>query len=160
MRFVRFAALCLAVSAVIAWAGPASSAAILEREYRFGPDRVFLEGAGDQTLVKVSGGVADVRPGRPDLPWVSETVELPAGQRVARLEIVTVETERVAAGVSIPPTVLPAHGLGPFPRSAPDPAFFGHAGFQPEQVAALGAQGYQRGTGSRRFASRPPAGTP
>src|SRR5437867_3330158 len=109
MRFVRFAALCLAVSAVTAWASPASSAATLEREYRFGPERVTVDRAGDQTLVKVSGGVADVRPGRPDLPWVSETVELPAGQRVARLEIVTVETEQVAAGVSIPSTVIPEH---------------------------------------------------
>ena len=111
MRFMRSAALCFtAAIAVAASAGPVFSATTLQREYRFGPDRVTVERKGDETQVRVLGGIADVRPGRPDLPWVSETVQLPAGQRLARVEVVSVETEHVASGVSIPTTVSVGHG--------------------------------------------------
>ncbi len=122
-----------------------ASALTLEREFTFERSRVTVERIGDRTLVSARGSSAETDPGRPDLPWFGELVELPAGQRVVSVEVIGVDTEPLAEAARLSPAVTPRPGLGPILRSAPDARFFEGAGFQPAEVVRLGEQGSLRG---------------
>jgi hypothetical protein len=123
---------------------PARSASI-ELEFRYGPDRYVLTPRGGVTEVGWRGAMPEFRAGRPDLPWIGERVELPAGTRVGRVEVMAVETAPVAEGVRLPAARVPSPGLGPIERSAFDPRHVEHDGVEPAMPVELGAQGFQAG---------------
>ena len=124
---------------------PALGATLLEHEVRFGPDRVRLENRDGHVGLVTPGAVPEPRAGRPDLPWFGERVDLPAGVKVASVELVSIETEPVAEHVTIESARIPQAGSQAVVRSAPDPAVFASAQAQPEVPVELGYQGYRRG---------------
>jgi hypothetical protein len=144
MNLLRTAALAPAALA-LALSIPASAATTEEREFRFAADRFELRRSGGATEVHVRGGVEDPTPGRPALPWLAETLEVPAGLRVARVEIVGADYEPLAGGVRLPSAAVMRPGIAAVERTAPDPAYFERAGFQPGMPVRLGPQGFQRG---------------
>lgn len=124
----------------------AVSASTTEREFRYGPDRFDLtRNADGTTQVGMRSATREYTAGRPDLPLVGERVELPPGQRLAAVELVGLETAPLAQGVRLPSAMLMRPGVDSLERSAPDPAIFGRAGFVPEQLVQVGAQGFERG---------------
>jgi hypothetical protein len=142
----RKPALAFALLLLAAHAGTAGAAA-LEREFTFAPDQVTLVSHDGATEVRFRGGQAEERSGRPDLPWVSERVELPDGQRVARIEIVSLEGAPLASGVRIPTAVRALPSSFAIERTAPDSVYFARAGLQPDPPAEVALQGYEDGTG-------------
>ncbi len=132
--------------AVLLLASGVARAATFDREFGYGPDRFRLGRNADGTT-QVEMGVAsrDFTPGSPDLPMVGERIELPAGMRVTRVEVVALETAPLAASARIPSAVVVKPGLGPVERTTPNAALFAHRGFLPEQAVTLGLQGEQRG---------------
>ncbi len=140
---VRIVAILTAL--VVALSVSAASALTLERELKLDPARVTLANSNGFTLVSAQGGTHEYSPGRPDLPWLAERVDLPAGMKVTGVEVLSVTTELLRDGVRIPaaPSARPGAGVGE--RSAADARFFASASFQPEQLAALGTQGSLRG---------------
>src|SRR5437867_2500413 len=143
--------LCAAALLLLAHGGNSSVAeaggaarSMVEREFQFTPGAFRLVPRGGQTLVEVRGGVPEDRPGYPDLPSVTERVDLPAGQRVADLEVVSLETALLADAVRLPAAFDLRPGRPTPERTAPDPGAFTRRGFQPAIPARLGVQGTQR----------------
>ncbi len=130
---------------VLSAAAPDVSALTLEREVRFDPERVRIRTEGGVTTVEAAGGTHEFTPGRPDLPWVAERVDLPAGMKVTAVEVVEVETAPLAGRLRVATAPLARPGAGPGERTAEDARAYGRAGFQPERLAALGVQGSLRG---------------
>ncbi len=141
-RRILLAVLCLTA---LAPARGAFAARTLEHEIRFGPERVRLEQRGGSTRLVAPGAVSEERAGRPDVPWLSERLALPAGQRVVSVEVTGLETALIADGVRLPAAPLPRAGALDVERSAPDPAIFAGAAAQPEAPVELGLQGHRRG---------------
>src|SRR5262249_33881588 len=83
--------------------------------------------------------------GRPDLPWISERVALPAGMKLTRVDVVSAATELVADGVRLATTLSAKPGATPDERTLADPRFYADPAFQPAALAAPGAQGSLRG---------------
>ena len=104
-----------------------------------------LTAAGGFTRVRIEDAVPERRAGRPDLPSLLERVVLPPGVRVERVEVTALETAPLGSGVKVAPAIVPRHGAGEEQASAPDPALYQRAGFQPEVPVALGVQGFERG---------------
>ena len=136
----------VAAIAALACAAPAWPATTIEREYRFGPDDISIVRGADATEVRLRGGMREFAPGRPDLPWKAERVDLPAGQRVSGIEVIALETSPLADAVRVPSAIEPTPGLGPVQRTPPDPAVYGVDRFEPEAPVRLGPQGFERGT--------------
>ncbi len=143
----RWMAQTLCVAVMLAMAVPVSAGSTLEREFRFAQERVRLTDRGAITQVEFEGGAAEDAAGLPDLPWISQRVDLPEGQRVSSVEVISIETELLRARAALPSAVIPKPGLGPIERSTPDPERFARAGFQPETPVRVGTQGYQAGHG-------------
>ena len=70
-----------AVLFLISAARPVRAQSFLEREFSLDPGRVRIESASGLLQVSVPGSAREFRSGRPDLPWVSERIELPVGVR-------------------------------------------------------------------------------
>jgi len=123
----------------------ASAAAVIDREFRYGPERIHLAVRDGRTRVQVKDGMHEFSPGQPDLPSVGERIELPAGMKVVGVEVTALETAPLAdkALLTSAPKVKPeiAEEL-----TTPDAAAYARAGFQPESPVALGLQGTQRET--------------
>src|SRR6185503_17610924 len=128
MRCPSLAVLCAAVSIMTATAS-AGADSFIEREFRFAPERFSSVERDGITEIKVEGGFRDLTPGRPDLPWVSETVEVAAG---------LAKSVRLASTLEARPEPTQV-------RSAPNPEWFSRRGFQPETAVRAGYQGHQRG---------------
>lgn len=147
--------LCLVLSVLLGsaiWAVMApdavSASTTVEREFRYGPERFELtRGADGTTHVGMRSATREYTAGRPDLPLVSERVELPAGLRLAAVEIAGLETAPLAQDVRLPSALLMRPGVDSLERSVPDPAIFGRADFVPGQLVQVGAQGFERGQG-------------
>ena len=133
-------ALCL-----IVWNAGAASAASLERDFTFTPDQFVVATHDSVTEVRLRGGRGEDRAGYPDLPWISERVELPDGQRVARIEIESVEVAPLATGARIASAVLTQPGTLAIERTPPNAAAYSRSGFQPDVAAKLSLQGYEEG---------------
>jgi len=142
---MKLDALFAAAAVCVLAAGPAFSAT-LDREFRYDESRIRLtRNADGTTQVSLASGMRDFTPGHADLPLAAERVDLPPGTRVAKLEVVDVETAALAAQAHVPSAVVAKPGLGPIVRTAPDPMVFARDAWQPEQLASVGAQGDQRG---------------
>ncbi|MBI5710352.1 MAG: VCBS repeat-containing protein [Candidatus Eisenbacteria bacterium] len=126
--------------------GVAPAATTLEREFRYGPERFALVRLADgTTAVEMPGAIHEFTAGRPDLPQQGEVLELPAGMRVTAVEVVTLETAPLAAGVRMASAIVTRPGVEPVERSAPDPAWYQRSGFEPGVPVRLGVQGFARG---------------
>jgi hypothetical protein len=138
----------LMVTVAFATVAPVVHASTVERTFTFPAHRLTLSEHGGLTHLEYDGGVPETRAGRPDLPSVSERVEIPIDMKAVGIEVLSVDTELAAAKVRLPSAIKPTPGLGVVERSAADPRYF-TAGVQPERVAELGHQGFERG---RKFA--------
>jgi hypothetical protein len=123
----------------------AAALTTVEHEITFDAARLSVREADGVHHVEVDGAMRTFEAGRPDLPWVGELVEIPAGMKVQRVEIVEASTAPLAARAQLPSAPKVEPGLNSVVRTAPDPAWFGRRGFQPESPVRLGAQGSQRG---------------
>ena len=123
-----------------------ASALTLEREVRIDPARVSVSIAQGVASVEARGAATrEYRAGQPDLPWISERVDLPAGMKLTRVEVLAVETQPLADGVRVPPALSSRPGSAPGERSLEDAAVFASPTFQPEVLALPGVQGSLRG---------------
>ncbi len=143
MRLVLAAFAVLLTSASTA---PATAATI-EREFSFETSRVRVEVVDGLSVVSARRSMPETEAGRPDLPWFAELVDVPAGQRVSRVEVVSLETAPLASQARLAPAVSPSPGLGPILRSTADDRFFEGEAMQPEEFVRLGTQGNLRGRG-------------
>ena len=127
-------------------AGTAFATTFLDHDVRFDAARIATRSGPDGTvLVDFVGGSHTYESGHPDLPWVSESVDLPAGQRVVRVEILSERTEPLAAGGRLASAISPQPGSGPILRTTPDRQLYASNEFQPQQPAQVGVQGFERG---------------
>ncbi|MCC6349891.1 MAG: VCBS repeat-containing protein [Candidatus Eisenbacteria bacterium] len=131
--------------ALLATAGVASAATVIEKEFRYDAGRVRVASRDGYTAVEARGAVREFRSGHPDLPWISERIDLPEGTRATSVEVVDVETGLLARGALIAPAMVLTPGLGPVERTRPDPRYFSTATPQPEDWVGLGEQGSRRG---------------
>lgn len=142
---MSFRSLALLAGLLLASAGTSHAATAIERDFRYDANRVRLANRDGYTHVDAAGSMREFRPGHPDLPWLTERVDLPAGMRVTGVEILTVETDPLASGARIAPAAVVKAGIEPLERTAPDPRFFSAATPQPEELVGLGQQGSLRG---------------
>src|ERR1041384_5578674 len=124
---------------------PSVQAATIEREFQFSPDRFALRKSGEITSVAVKGAAPSVAAGQPELPWIDEQIELPPGTRVSAIQVTSTSTSAWADHVRLPAAWTFSKDTHAVLRSTPDAAAFSRPGFQPEQVAQVGMQGWQRG---------------
>jgi hypothetical protein len=132
-------------------AAPAAPAQGFEHEFRYAPELFTVAEREGLTHVVVAGATREFRAGRPDLPWLGEMVEVPAGFRVAGVRVVVLETAPLKERAMLPSAVEPRPGLEPVERTAPDPEYFSRAGFQPGSPVRLGYQGWMRGRNMASF---------
>ncbi len=123
---------------------PVVSAATIQREFRYPASQINVRAEG---IIDVErpGATREFRPGRPDLPIVSERIDLPAGMRVASIRVIDLVTAPLANRVEVPSAVIVKPGLGETERTRRSPEFFGRAGMQPSVPVELSYQGFQRG---------------
>lgn len=124
---------------------PAHAASVIEHELTLDRARVSVTQRGGFSVVDVKGGMREFAPGRPDLPWLSERIDIPVGTRVISVDVVDLVTAPLAEGVRLQPSISPQPGLGPVVRSQAQDAYFTGNAFQPERLVELGAQGGMRG---------------
>ena len=143
MRLRSFASFVLGV--LFLTASSAHAASVIEHQFTLDPAAVKVTQRGGFASVDVKGGMREFAPGRPDLPWLSERIDLPVGARVTAIEVIDVATTPIAEGVQLQPSISPSPGLGDVVRSQPDDLYFTGNAFQPARLAELGVQGGQRG---------------
>ena len=117
----------------------------LEREVRIDPARVSVSIANGVASVDARGATREYTAGRPDLPWISERVDLPDGMKLTQVEVLGVTTQPMADGVRVLPALSAKTGAAPGERSLADAAVFASPTFQPEVLALPGVQGSLRG---------------
>lgn len=142
---LRYRSVAILAAVLISCATAAQASVTLERDFSYDAQRVKLTQKEGYSYVAAKTAMRELAAGRPDLPWLSERVELPQGMEVTSVEVVDVQAEALASGAHLPSAEVPHPGLGPIERSKPDPAYFNSVGFQPAQIVALGAQGDMRG---------------
>lgn len=130
---------------VLLLATRAATAGVIEHPITLDPSRVSVTRAGEYTDVQVKGATREFAAGRPDLPWLSERIDIPAGERVTAVEVLSFSSEPLASGARLRPSIDPQPGLGPIVRTKADAAYFSGNAFQPERLVELGAQGGMRG---------------
>ncbi len=122
------------------------AAVTFEREFRIDASRVRTQAGPDgATLVFARGGMGEFSPGAPDLPWIAEAVDVPAGFRVAGVEVLSAEWQALASGVRVAPAIEPTPGLDEVRRTAPDARLYASADFVPTAPVRVGEQGSMRG---------------
>ena len=142
---MRCLPLAVACSMMVLGAASGRATTLLESEFTFPAERFSLTARNGETLIEYRGASREFAAGRPDLPWMGELVEVPAGLRLVRVEVLDLQSASLAASARIPSAIRPTPGLGPIERSAPDPELFSRPGFQPESPVRLGPQGWMRG---------------
>jgi Peptidase family C25/FG-GAP-like repeat/FlgD Ig-like domain len=134
-----------AVFFVTLLAAPLAQSATLDRDLTYAPEIVHVTTLDGRVEVSALRGMGELRAGRPDLPWVTERVELPDGQRVARVDVISIEEAPLADHIQMQSAIQPKPGSDVISRTPPDAAAFSHAGYQPEVPVELGYQGYEDG---------------
>ena len=142
---MRHPPMVLLAALLLGAAAAAHATSTLDRQFVYDARRVHVGQREGFTAVDLAGAGRESRPGRPDLPWLSERVDLPPGTKVISVEVTDLATESLGSGARIAPAVVPTPGLGPIERSRPDPLFFGSSALQPAEIVSLGAQGDLRG---------------
>ena len=84
---------------VVSAAARNASALTLDREVRIDPKRVTVSIAKGVATVDAKGATREYRAGQPDLPWISERIDLPAGTKLTRVEVISAETQPLTDGV-------------------------------------------------------------
>lgn len=130
---------------LILLAPSARAASSIEHEWNLDPARVSVTQRGGFTVVDAKGAMREFAPGRPDLPWLSERIDIPAGTRVTSVEVVNLVTAPLASDAVLQSSIAPQPGLGPVVRTPATAAYFTGNTFQPERLVELGAQGGMRG---------------
>ena len=130
---------------VVSAAAHDAAALTLDREVRIDPRRVTVSIAKGVATVEATGATRDYSAGRPDLPWIAERVDLPAGMRLTRVEVIAAETQPLADAVRVLPALSAKTGALPGERSLADASVFSSSVFQPEVLALPGVQGSLRG---------------
>ena len=123
----------------------AASGKTIHQEFHYPSAQVQVK-AGGIVEVDRSGATREFRPGRPDLPLVSERVDVPIGYRVASVRLLKLVTAPLGERVEVPTAMVVKPGLGEIERTPRNAAFFSHAGMQPSIPVELGYQGFQRGS--------------
>jgi len=123
----------------------ARAATTIDREFTYPAGRFTVRDRDGVTDVDVEGATREFVAGRPDLPWVSEAVEVPTGMRVVRIQIEEIATEPLAQAARIASSVRAVPGLGSIERTPPDAEHFTAGRLEPAEPVQLGYQGYQRG---------------
>ncbi len=134
----------LVALALIALASTASALTI-DRTLTIDAARVRVSSANGLTMIDAVGGTHEFTSGRPDLPWMSERVDLPAGMKVTGVEVVSFQSELLRDGVRVAPAPATRPDAGPGERTAPDARAYAATSFVPSQLASLGVQGSMRG---------------
>ena len=142
---MRFRIVAVVAALLVALSAAAASALTLERDLKLDASRITLASSNGFTLVEAQGGTHEYAAGHPDLPWVAERVDLPAGMRITGVEVVSLASELLRDGVRIPAALSARPGAAVGERSVADDRFFTSAQFQPEQLVAVGTQGSLRG---------------
>lgn len=143
MKPSHLAAACATVLCLVPALGHA--ARTLDHELRLDPAALEVVEAGGITEVRAARATREFRAGLPDLPWIVEHVELPAGARLARVEVLELITRPLRSNARLHGAIVPRPGLGPIDRAAPDEALYARGVFLPETPVEIGAQGFQRG---------------
>src|SRR5438046_2762599 len=101
--------LCLSSAALLMMssAGVAVAQSAIEREFSFDPSRVRIEQAAGALQVSVPGTMREFRPGRPDLPWTSERVDLPIGMRIRSVRILSLDSRPLAESGRLQSAIRP-----------------------------------------------------
>ncbi len=139
---VRYSLALLALAALVPTLAHGET---LQRTFRYSAASIHVRAHDGVVDLALPGAMREFRPGHPDLPLASETVELPAGFKVGSVRITDLRTVPLAGGVRVPSAMVVKPGLGAIERTAPAAAWFQHAGFQPEVPVTLGYQGWERG---------------
>ena len=121
------------------------AATSFDRDFTFSPDQLSITRDGAIAHVRAAGETREFRAGRPDLPWVAREIELPVGTRVVSVEVLELETEPMASGVSLRAAVRPTPGFEGIHRTEPDPQYFEASSWTPELPVEVGLQGARRG---------------
>jgi Peptidase family C25/FG-GAP-like repeat/Propeptide_C25 len=119
-------------------------AATVEHTFTFEPSRLQILQQDGVTEVRADRASREFRAGLPDLPWITEDIDVPAGMRVSRIEVVSLDTTPLRSGVTLRSAIVPKPGLGPIERSPVDAALYARGAFLPEVPVELGAQGFMR----------------
>ncbi len=122
-----------------------ANATTIDRQFGYDTGRLRVGERLGYTAVDLPGALRESRAGYPDLPWLSERVELPPGTKVTAVEVTDVATRVIARGAHVAPAIVPTPGIGPVERSKPDPAVFASVSPQVAELVTLGAQGDMRG---------------
>lgn len=142
---MRLRMLAILVGVLLMSAAVAHASTVIEKEFRYDAARVRVTHRDGYSSVEASGSMREFRPGRPDLPWLSERIDLPDGMRLTAVEVVEVETGVLASRALVAPSRVVSPGLGPVERTRPDARFFSTSTPQPEELVGLGEQGSLRG---------------
>lgn len=142
---MRLRSLTVLAGLLLATTDVSHSAGVVEREFRYDSGRVSVTHRDGYAHVDARGSLREFRPGRPDLPWIAERIDLPAGTRAASVEVIELETDVLARGARVAPSAVVSPGLGPVELTTPDARYFMAATPQPEELVGVGEQGGLRG---------------
>src|SRR5262245_59024000 len=112
-----------AVLLLVSGGRTARAETFLEREFSLDPARVRVVRGGGLRQVSVPEGMPEFRAGRPDLPWISQRIELPAGVRVKAVEVLSIDSRPLTEAGRLPSAIHPTPGLGKVERTEPDRVF-------------------------------------
>lgn len=146
MKWHRFLA-CVAcvMGALVTVPSVTLAATTIEREFTFDASRVSIDQQSGWTTVRAAGGMREFAAGHPDLPWISERIDLPPGTRATSIEVLSLETAPLASNARLRSAVVAKPGITDDEYSVPNAALFQSAAFQPEVPVRLGGQGDLRG---------------
>ncbi|MCE9626771.1 MAG: hypothetical protein K8R56_02505, partial [Candidatus Eisenbacteria bacterium] len=142
MRRRTFAS--LVALALVAFASTASALTI-DRTLTLDAAKLRVTSEQGLTMIEAAGGTHEFTAGRPDLPWIAERVDLPAGMKVTGVEVVSFQSELLRDGVRVAPAPVTRPGAGPGERTVADARAYAATSFLPAQLASVGMQGSMRG---------------
>ena len=120
--------LVILVAGTLCCAATVHAAVTVDREFRYDSQRVKLTQREGYSYVAAHRAMRELTAGHPDLPWISEQVEIPADMQVTNVELVEVATEVMSRGAHLPAAEVKHPGLGPIERYKPAAAHVNAAG--------------------------------
>jgi len=142
---MRLRPIAFAVAVLSCLAIRANASVTIDRTFGYDNGRIHVVQRQGYTRVDLPGAAVETRAGRPEVPWVSERVDLPPGQRVVAVEVTGVQTRLLATGAQLAPALVPTPGFAAEERSKPDPLYFSTLAPPADELVSLGMQGGLRG---------------